>query len=359
MRTLLTSRRASGQSIVLVALTLLLLVAFSGLGVDGANAFNQRRNATNAADAAALAGTRALIAQKQAGGGAQSAVFAAIEDYLQTHGLENGIDLQWEAFFVDRFAEMGESPVAVSNAGAPVPNSAFGVVVELEYTFGTYFMTVLGRPDLTVDAEATAVYGPLMAAIGGDLIPLAISQQAAQGSNNGDMLCIFGDVNGTCPVGTQAYGVQPGNFGQVSFNPNNAPNTTGNFNQDCIQTPAQHEDSMSRWWCQGSQYALEIGGQLWGDTGMLSNSLAQEMQWRIDNRPVGIVPVFGYSVVGNGNNAQYTIVGFMAVRLDSFSVSGQASSRWVLAERVDYFTTAGAMSSGAVDAGVYAINLVR
>lgn len=56
--------REPGQAVVFVALAALVLVALAGLAVDGANAFNQRRNAVNGADAAAFAGTRA-------GGGAR------------------------------------------------------------------------------------------------------------------------------------------------------------------------------------------------------------------------------------------------------------------------------------------------
>ena len=45
--------REPGQAVVFVALAALVLVALGGLAVDGANAFNQRRNAVNGADAAA------------------------------------------------------------------------------------------------------------------------------------------------------------------------------------------------------------------------------------------------------------------------------------------------------------------
>ncbi|HWQ13408.1 MAG TPA: pilus assembly protein TadG-related protein [Roseiflexaceae bacterium] len=353
------AHRAPGQSIALVALALLLLVALSGLALDGANAFNQRRNATNGADAAAIAGTRALIAQHKAGGGDNSAVYQAVEDYLNSHYLNQGVALTWEAYYVDRQAQQ-LAGAQVTNTSDDVPTDARGVMVELHYTFATVLMPVLGRPDLTVDATATAVYGPVTSVVGGDLIPLSISRTIAEQTENGDDLCIFGSESDTNPCGDSgAYQVQPGNFGQVSFNPNNAPNTTGNYNQDCLGNPAQHQDSMSRWWCQGSQYDIYIGMQLWGDTGMLSNSLADEMEWRLTNRPEGLVPVFGYVDDGSGNNARYTIVGFMAIRLEDFDVNGSADDRWVRAERINYYTTAGAFSSGAVDAGVYAINLVK
>lgn len=350
-----------GQSIVVVALVLLLLVAFSGLALDGANAFNQRRNATNGADAAALAGARAVIAQQKAGGGDSSAVYQVIQQYLNDHDLNQGVALGWEAYYVDRQAVRLATGAQVRDDATDVPSAARGVEVTLRYTFETFLMKVLGQEDLTVDADATAVYGPATTVVGGGLIPLALSQYFADTTSNGDLLCIFGsvdaDAGAPCP-GSGAYAIRPGNFGQVSFNPDNAPNATGNYNQDCLNPPSP-QDNMSYWWCNGSQYPIDIGEQLWGDTGMLSNSLADEMQWRIDNQPEGIVPVFGYVDDGSGNNARYTIVGFMAVRLEAFDVNGSAAQRWVSATRLNYTTTAGAFSSGAVDAGVYAVNLVK
>jgi hypothetical protein len=353
MRSLRSLLRTSepGQAVVFVALALVVLVGLTGLAVDGSNAFNQRRNATNGADAAAIAGTRALTAQHRAGGGASSAVYQEVQSYLEEHRLDEGLELQWSAYYVDRHANRLSSGAQVANSSADVPSSARGVEVELRYRFSTFFMPILGRPDLTVDADATAVFGPVSQVVGGDLIPLAISQTAAQSIAAGNDTFIFGTETG-------AFQVTPGNFGQVSFDPD-GDNATGNYNQDCIGTPAVHQDSQSRWWCQGSQYPIAIGDELYGQTGTLSNSLADEMQWRIDNRPRGLVPVFGYTNDLPGNNTKFTIVGFMAIELEAFDVTGSNSSRWVRARKLDYFTTAGSFSSGAADTGVYAINLVK
>lgn len=359
-RSLIRARREPGQSILLVAMALVVLVGLTGLAVDGSNAFNQRRNATNGADAAAIAGARALIEQHKAGGGAGSAVYQAVQTFLNSHKLNQGLALEWEAYYVDRQAQR-ITGAQVTDTSDDVPADSRGIAVDLRYTFATHFMPVFGRPDLTVDATATAVYGPVTTVVGGDLIPLAISQQAAQATEDGDDICIFSSEDSPpdeC-TSTDAYHVRGGNFGQVSFNPDDAPNTTGNFNQDCLGSPAQHDDSMSRWWCQGSQYPVYIGLQLYADTGMLSNSLNDEVEWRIDNRPTGVVPVFGYVSDENGNNTRYTIVGFMAVRLEEAQMTGSAEERYVRAEKIGYYTTAGAFSSGAVDAGVYAINLVK
>src|SRR5829696_877388 len=50
-----------GQAAVIIALSLLLLIAIVGLAIDGGSMYNQRRVAQNSADAAAMATTRAML----------------------------------------------------------------------------------------------------------------------------------------------------------------------------------------------------------------------------------------------------------------------------------------------------------
>lgn len=52
--------RDRAQTLVLVALALGALIGLAALAIDGGNAYAQRRRAQNAADAGAIAGTRAL-----------------------------------------------------------------------------------------------------------------------------------------------------------------------------------------------------------------------------------------------------------------------------------------------------------
>ena len=70
-----------------------------------------------------------------------------------------------------------------------------------------------------------------------------------------------------------------------------------------------------------------------------------------------LMPVFS-SVSGNGNNASYTIVGFIAVRLTA-PVDLHGSDRSFTIEYVNYTSTPGAFSNSAQDTGVYAVNLVK
>ena len=51
----------SGQAIVILAIVLVVLLAFAALAIDAGNAYTAKREAQNAVDAAVMAGTRQLV----------------------------------------------------------------------------------------------------------------------------------------------------------------------------------------------------------------------------------------------------------------------------------------------------------
>src|SRR5687768_15896201 len=141
--------RAEGQSLIVVALALVVLVALSGLAVDGSRAFEERRRAAGAADAAALAGTSAL-AETRKSGGSGSAIRAAVAGSLASNGITGAQGLQWDAYYTDaRGASLG-----VVGTGT-IPSAPRGVRVELAYQINTFFMPVFGRDTLPASADAT------------------------------------------------------------------------------------------------------------------------------------------------------------------------------------------------------------
>src|SRR5690348_10372238 len=60
----LRARASAGQSIAIVALVLLVLIAATGLAVDGGNAYQNQRSLDQAAGAASLAGMNYVAQQK-------------------------------------------------------------------------------------------------------------------------------------------------------------------------------------------------------------------------------------------------------------------------------------------------------
>ena len=335
--------RTQGHSIVIIALAIFVLVGVAGLGLDGANAFNQRRHVANTADAASIAGTNVLIAQRNSGS-SNTPICQAVSSYISSHGLNSGVALSWTASYVDstgaeiqQFCDSSASPVAY---GSFANSSVRGVAVTIRYTFNTMFMGVLGRSDLSVGGTGTAMYGPLSSTNSGDVVPFAISQDAAD------------KVEGQTDYDISITKLGPGNFGSVVFNPSGPNNATAN---DC--TSSTYEDSQSYYWCNGSpKYPVYVGEDLPGNPGMVSNSLEDEINTRVGD--IVYMPVYSGNV-GTGANATFSIIGFMAVRINSYTLTGSPEDRGFTVDWIEYSTAPGSFSTGAIDSGVYAINLVK
>jgi hypothetical protein len=350
MHKLLRSR-AEGQSLIVAALAMVVLVALSGLAVDGSRAFEERRRAAGAADAAALAGTNALATARKSGGSG-SAIRAAVLASLTSNGVSTAQSLDWEAYYT---SATGAS-LGVVGAGA-IPSAPRGVRVELSYQFNTFLMPVLGRDTLPAAGDATAIYGPIAGPpFGGDLLPLTVSLGAAldMKDNPGD-IAVFGPDTG-------AYKGHPGAFGGVNLIPNQKiPNGNGSPS-DCTSGPADPSDDAPDnpryWWCNGTEHDINIGDELYNNPGMVSNSLEDEIERRFDTRRTGLVPIFAPPAIGSGANVRYTIIGFMAIKLEGYDLTG--SDKEIRARYVDFFVTAGAINPNpnALDTGVYAINLI-
>jgi len=114
--------RERGQTLVVVAVMIVILVAFLGLVIDGGNVYAQRRQLQNAADAAALAGARAQVLQ------GTSATTGAANEYAKA----NGASL------------------------CRVMTTTWTVTAEVSKTVETYFARVIGINSLPVGASATA-----------------------------------------------------------------------------------------------------------------------------------------------------------------------------------------------------------
>src|SRR5690348_4544063 len=89
-------QRQQGQVIVLFAIALIAMLAMFGVAVDGGTLYIQRRTAQNAADAAALAGARAM---QKATTSPTATIPAEICKYVQSNNF--GVTPNVSAYFVD------------------------------------------------------------------------------------------------------------------------------------------------------------------------------------------------------------------------------------------------------------------
>jgi len=187
--------REKGQTVVIVALALVVLLAALGLAVDGSAVYLSRRRMQNAADAASLAGTRRLadaICDSEAATAADAAVYDEVVRLAEANGVENAdaIVAHYVKFDSNVVVEF-DPPVTVGNSlsgGPGVPNGATGVVVSTTITQSTYFMGMVGQSTGGAGADATAVTGPPMLA--GGMRPFGVPQDLLDDVGPGDKFII-------------------------------------------------------------------------------------------------------------------------------------------------------------------------
>jgi Putative Flp pilus-assembly TadE/G-like len=168
-----TQRRSTrGQTLVLFSLSLVGIILFAGLVIDGGYALSQRRGAQNAADFAAIAGTRVVGASLTGDSNATDPnVLAAVEAVLAANGarISDSNGKLYTAQYVDK---AGAVVGGLVGSGS-IPPSAQGVVVNASKAWRPYFLGVIGITDWSAGATAVAVTPALN--VGNGTLPFGIS----------------------------------------------------------------------------------------------------------------------------------------------------------------------------------------
>lgn len=135
-----------GQTLVLFALMSLTLIAGLGLVIDAGVNYGQRRTMQNAADTAALAGTRIISRRKTFPGTTRQMMWNAVFDTAVANGAQNDPNLFRCVFIQNDRSSAGASCNTAVDGGAAflIPDTATGVQVYVSETHDTYFMRALG-----------------------------------------------------------------------------------------------------------------------------------------------------------------------------------------------------------------------
>ncbi|MCA1571779.1 MAG: pilus assembly protein TadG-related protein [Chloroflexi bacterium] len=177
-----------GQVLVIVAISLVALIAMVGLVIDGGNAWGQQRETQNGADSAAKAGTVAVQNYLSGGTATDGDVGCAVE----VSALENAVDVD-EALYTDYEGDLlvPDAPVGscAAGGGASIPAGAQGVKATTTQDFDTYLMGIVGIGELSARADAIAVVGVVPsvcpASAGCGVLPVTFPHRAVScdGSN--------------------------------------------------------------------------------------------------------------------------------------------------------------------------------
>jgi len=174
-----------GQSIVIIAIVMVALLALAGLAIDGGNLYLQRRRAQNASDTAALVGTRILAQLMSVCETPDGDDDAQIEELILQYAASNGFSepedggegTEISAWYVDADT-VRQGEVGVGS----IPAASTGVEVRIDAKVDTYFMRVVGYEQGSFAADATAMAGEVQN-FGGGLLPIAVPQVVADDPN--------------------------------------------------------------------------------------------------------------------------------------------------------------------------------
>jgi Flp pilus assembly protein TadG len=154
--------RERGQMLALFAISLVALIAMTGLVIDGGSTFVQRRGQQNVVDAAAMAGAYAYLDS----GGSTSQAQAAAQQIATANGDANGTN-----------------GVNVSVQVAGGGGGAATVTVTMTKPHQNYFSGIVGLPSWNVSTTATAQSGIPNAASG--VMPVIFNKKAWDAATKG------------------------------------------------------------------------------------------------------------------------------------------------------------------------------
>lgn len=340
-----------GATLILTVFTLFVLFTFLAFSVDSGFLAGARAEMRRTADAASLAGCWEMYRQLQAGAthdAAKPPARQAAADYVLLNRVTNS-DVVADASPTSREIEVGY--VASLNDSILTQNSALPFMAvkvsvlkskerngEVPFFFGKIF----GRSGQQMQASATSVMAqkisgfslPPGSADKIKILPFALDLQSwtamkeCCGPDNYRFDAQTGQIvtgsDGLREVNMYPQGMgSPGNRGTVDI---------GGANNSTADLARQISSGISRDDLQQLGKPLKFqegtGLTLNGDTG-ISAGVKDEIAGIIGQ--TRIIPVFS-TVTGNGNNASYTIVKWVGVRVLAVKLTGAMSQKMVMVQ---------------------------
>lgn len=343
--------RRHGQSIPIIALMIVILVAMVGLSVDVGNTFSEEREAVSATNAASIAGMTAYLQSKTNPNTRDSDVYKSIEDSLKSNGLRLGDGLndtvKMDAYYLDSQGNLlSGHPVIDPSGGNAVPGNVAYIQVRVNGKVNTSFARVVGRNDLPISATAHAGLCPANFGI----YPLAVDNNII-----GDNEFNKSGTNGAPPewqrlpsdhkyagyVQRRVYmkNGAAGSFSWLRWMENTGAtgsNANSNVELSASMTGYGNVDAgfEEATWPSGfpkpegypeEPGTVNKGDWIWGSSGWNnSNALNSALQQHIDNETRMILPIYS-DITGNGSGANNG-VRVRVVRLGTFIIIGEGRS---------------------------------
>lgn len=164
--------REGGQMLVIFVLSLVVMLLVAGLVIDGGYAYAQSRATQNAADFAAIAGTR--IIGEQLTGNTANGTAANVTNAIETTLAANNAQLDSAQYISESGAPLG----SVVGAGS-IPAGSSGVIVNAKASWHPFFLGIIGVSSWSAGSTATATTPG--SSSGGGVLPVGLSQATYDG----------------------------------------------------------------------------------------------------------------------------------------------------------------------------------
>ncbi|MCS7266302.1 MAG: pilus assembly protein TadG-related protein [Armatimonadetes bacterium] len=207
-----------GQTVILLALAMVVLLIVAGFAIDSGRLYRVRHILQNAADAGALAGAQVLARGTRT---TQRAIWEAINQKIQMNLALNNITGSSVIRAYLRNDAGTEWEITNTNSNQPPP-LANRVRVEIRRPEVVLFGRFLGQTSANVGASAQAQFGILRTLPPfSNIVPIAIHYEIVANANEGDMVVVWDGYQVTVrrsDGGFDSYGTSPTPlFGMVEF----------------------------------------------------------------------------------------------------------------------------------------------
>lgn len=282
-----------GQSLILVALLLVGIIAFTGLIIDGGRDYAARRQSQNASDASSLAGALMLKTVVGSGASADAQIQDTVNQYAHANGIVNPSS-EVQAFYMIGTAQ---GHAVGPSGGSQIPGGATGIRVLSKISFQPFLLNLAtGGGPVSSQTVATAQTG--VPSGFDNLMPMTIQVDAVHECATFDTDCqLFGGKTG------------PGQFQWLSYdNRSDEPDLVDYLNQA----------KPSGYW--------EIGDWVPGGPGVENGHQVRESldDWlsHIDPKQRWwTIPIYDVTN-GTGTNLTYHIVNFAIFEFDGYNFQG-------------------------------------
>lgn len=346
-------QKIKGQTTVLIAFSIVVLIAVVGLAVDGGSMYAQRRNAQNAADSIALGATSDMMTVYNANNGddgtpgQEQTISNTLTTLASAHGISRS---NIHAYYVNDNKQIVGGAEVGYYGGIPFSQGAKGIVVKGYSQTNAFFMKLFGWDSVGASADSTAFLGVVSSLDGNQtdmdagLFPVGFFTDTHHLNNlipGNEYTLINQDPR------------RPGNWGYVGFNGNNTPHVNDAW-QACGYNPSIRDDTQWSQYCTNPDYSGQSGasGPTLYNTGWPdpagNDQTAYGLHWgegadgwwipgdpgkstqqcrNLSRLAVGqefLVPVFD-DTAGTGNNARFHLIGLAWFRITNSEVECNGS----------------------------------